>query len=175
MAVTIALSNITVPTIPNDLYVAGPLALPSVYQGTPFSFDMTFTLDDDASPTPNIIPITTLTPSLLGGYVNASFTVINTNPSAYVLRVSGTISNALPGESYQLLLNDGSLATVPIGSVPSYLAITAWNLPTTLSDFPITYRFVLNGTVTVQPVQYVYWNLTSALAAFKTVVAGSVI
>jgi hypothetical protein len=174
MAVTISLSNLTVPTIPNDLYAPGPLALPSVYQGQAFSMDMTFVLDDDAAPTPAIVPITTLTPSLLGGYATASFTVISTNPSAYVLRVSGTITNALPGESYQLLLEDGSLTTVAVSSVPAYRAITAWNLPTIKSDFPITYRFVLNGTVTVQPVQYVYWNLPVALTAFKSIVSGGI-
>ena len=172
MAVTIVKSNQTVPTISNDAYPGTDTFLFSVLQGTAFSIDVAFTLDDGAEP-PVPVPITSVSASLSGGYTSVSFTTVDTNPLAYKIRVAGTFTNVLPGESYQLLLEDGSLVTVPISGLPSYRSITAWNLPTSLYTLLSNYSFNINsGVETVTMSQYVYWNINSAITAFKAVVAG---
>ena len=104
MAVTITKTSITIPTISNDAYPGTDDYLFSVVQGTAFAIDVTFALDDGAEP-PVDVPITSVTSSLSGGYNSVSFTVMDTNPLAYRVRVAGTLTNVLTGESYQLLLN----------------------------------------------------------------------
>ncbi len=174
MAVTIVKSNQTVPTISNDAYPGTDTFLFSVLQGTAFSIDVAFTLDDGAEP-PVAIPITSVVPSLSGGYSSVSFTTVDTNPSAYKIRVAGTFTNVLLGESYQLLLNDGSLVTVPVTGLPSYRSITAWNLPSSFSQLLTGYSFNINsGAAIVTMSQHVYWSLNSAITAFKSVVQESV-
>ena len=95
MAVTIVKSNQTVPTISNDAYPGTDTYLFSVLQGTAFSIDVAFTLDDGAEPPVNV-PITSVVPSLSGGYTSVSFTTVDTNPLAYKIRVAGTLTNVLP-------------------------------------------------------------------------------
>lgn len=174
MAVTIVKSNATVPTISNDAYPGTDDHLFSVIQGTAFSIDVAFSLDDGAIP-PVAVPITSISASLSGGYSSVSFTTIDTNPLAYKIRVAGTFTNVLTGESYQLLLNDGSLVTVPVTGLPSYRSITAWNLPTQLSKLLTEYSFSINSGATIVTMnQYVYWDLNSSVTAFKSVVAGGI-
>jgi hypothetical protein len=174
MAVTIVKSNQTVPTLSNDAYPGTDTFLFSVLQGTAFSIDVAFTLDDGAIPPVNV-PITSVVPSLSGGYGSVSFTTVDTNPSAYKIRVAGTFTNVLLGESYQLLLEDGSLVTVPVSGLPSYRSITAWNLPSVFSQLLTGYSFNINsGVATATMNQYVYWDLNSSITAFKSVVQGSI-
>lgn len=174
MAVTVSKTSISIPTISNDAYPGTDDYLYSAVQGGAFSIDITFSLDDGAIP-PVAVPITSISASLSGGYSSVSFTVMDTNPLAYRIRVAGTLSNVLTGESYQLLLNDGSLSTVSVSSLPAYRSIIAWNLPTELYKSISNYSFSINsGVETVTMNQYVYWNLDSAVTAFKSVVAGGI-
>jgi hypothetical protein len=100
---------------------------------------------------------------------------MDTNPLAYRVRVSGTLTNVLTGESYQLLLNDGSLTTVSVSSLPAYRSITAWNLPTELYKSINNYSFSLNsGAEVITMNQYVYWAIDPSITAFKAVVAGGI-
>jgi hypothetical protein len=174
MAVTITKTSITIPTISNDAYPGTDDYLFSVVQGTAFSIDVTFALDDGMVP-PVPVPITSVSSSLSGGYTSVSFTVMDTNPLAYRVRVSGTLTNVLTGESYQLLLNDGSLTTVSVSSLPAYRSITAWNLPTELYKSINNYSFSLNsGAEVITMNQYVYWAIDPSITAFKAVVAGGI-
>lgn len=185
MAVIVTKSNATVPTITNDDYELLPLInyyMFSVYQGTPFSMDLTFALFEGSEEFPTPAPITSITPSF-STYSSVTFTTLDTSPYAYKIRVQGNLTNVILGETYDVLLEDNSIVQLPSSELPSkYAAITAWNLPTTFSG-PVTinnYSFAVVGeSVTEAPItdtvvmsQYVYWNAAGRIAQFEAAVSG---
>lgn len=177
MGVTIVKSNATVPSISGDaIPEADAFYLYSVYQNVPFSMDLTFSADDGQDP-PSPIPITSVSSSL-STYGSVSFSTIDTNPYAYKIRVSGTITNAIPGEYYYILQDDNTIAQVSATAVPAlgYLAIVRWTLPTSFVTLMTdNYQFVLNGYGTVNMSQYVYWNYDPAITQFQQVVAQGIL
>ena len=185
MSVVIVKSNATVPTIVNDDYDELVLTnnyLFSVYQGTPFSIDLTFSLFEGTVEFPVAAPITSITPSF-STYSSITFTTIDTDPYAYTIRVQGNLTNVILNETYDVLLEDNSIVQLPSSELPAkYTAITAWNIPTFFST-PVTisnYSFIVVGeseteeviTDTVTMSQYVYWNADGRIAQFELAVAG---
>lgn len=180
---TITQSNTTVPSVPNDQYssLTQP-ALYSVFQTVPFSIDMTLSLNEVQEADPPTDPPTppTLVPVPISSvnatfttYHSVSFTTLDTNPSAYKIRASGTITDTMPGESYDLLFANGTISTVPVTNLPSYRAIVKWNLPSSYSALISSYNFNINsGQYVATANQYVYWDFDTQIAHFKSVVAG---
>jgi hypothetical protein len=178
MIVTIVKSNATVPTIPGD-NIPSPdtLFLYSVYQNVPFSIDLTFSLEDDADPA-NTVPVNiNSVSSSLSDFNSVTFSTIDSDPLAYKIRVSGTITDAIPGEYYNILNKDYQIVQVPASPSPvfDYLGIVRWGLPVLFQTLISNkYDFVLNytgGSETVEMSQYVYWGYDPAITQFKQVVS----
>ena len=178
MEVSIVKSNATVPSIGGDA-IPDPdtYYLYSVYQNVPFSIDLTFSLDDTTDPeNPIPVAITSISRSL-STYGSVSFTTISSNPYNYTIRVSGTITNAIPGEYYYILQNDNTVTQISAASAPAsgYLAIVRWTLPSVfVTLMSNSYQFTINyvgGSETVNMSQYVYWNYDPAIVQFQQVVA----
>ena len=179
MPVTIVKSNATVPTIPNDNYDVLPSAnafLFSVYQDQPFSMDLTFSLFEGSEEFPVAVPIVSVNSSF-STYSNVTFVVANTDPYAYKITVNGNLANVITGESYNLLLEDGTTANASPSSLPDYVAVVGWNLPIPFSP-PVTinnYSFVVTGNTVTENVamsQYVYWSFNSGVVDFRQAIAG---
>jgi hypothetical protein len=173
VTINIVKSNQTVPSISNDQYAGEDNYLFSVYQSQPFSIDVTFSAPDGE--------ITSVTPSLGGGYLSVGFTTISSSVTNYTIRVSGTLTNALNAtETFQFVLNDGSLTTVPLDSIPTlYKSISRWNVPPVFYNLLTNYNFNIIGTdgdgsfsESVQMSQYVYWVFQPSLTTFRAAVNG---
>jgi hypothetical protein len=181
MSVVIVKSNATVPTIPNDDYdvlVSSNNYLFSVYQNTPFSVDLTFSLFEGTEEMPIAVPITSVN-STFTTYNSVTFTIANTDPYAYKITVSGNLTDVVSGETYRILLNGGEIVNSSPLSLPSYLAVVGWNLPTSFSP-PVTinnYSFVVTGSTITENVamsQYVYWNFNTGVVDFRQAIAGGI-
>jgi hypothetical protein len=181
MSVVIVKSNATVPTIPNDDYdvlVSANNYLFSVYQNTPFSMDLTFSLFEGPEEFPVPVPITSVGSSFTT-YSSVAFSVANTDPYAYKIIVSGNLTDVVTGETYRVLLDSYQIVNASPTSLPSYLAVVGWNLPTSFSP-PVTinnYSFVVTGDTITENVamnQYVYWNFNTGLVDFRQAIAGGI-
>lgn len=171
--ISIVKSNQTVPSIPNDQYAGEDNYLFSVYQNQSFSIDVTFSAAGGE--------IYSVTSSLGGGYTSVNFTTISSSATNYTIRVSGTLTNALnTTETFQFVLNDGSLTTVPLNSIPTlYKSISRWNVPPLFYNLLTNYNFNITGidgdgsfSESVQMSQYVYWGFQPSLVIFRSAVSG---
>jgi hypothetical protein len=179
MPVTVTKSNATVPTIPNDNYdvlLAPGAYLFSVYENLPFSMDLTFFMYEGSEEFPSPVEITSVNASFTT-YNTVTFTVANTNPYAYKITVNGNLTGIVGNETYSLLLANNSIVQASPASLPEYLAVVDWNLPTSFST-PVeisTYSFTVNSATTSELVtmsQYVYWNFNAGIADFRLAIAG---
>jgi hypothetical protein len=181
MFVTVIKSNETVPTIPNDEYevVLAPGAyLFSVYENLPFSIDLTFYLYDGTEEFPIPVEITSVNASFTT-YNTVTFTVADPDPFAYKITVNGNLTGIVGNETYSLLLANNSIVQASPTSLPDYLAVVGWNLPTSFST-PVeisTYNFTVNSATTSELVtmsQYVYWNFNTGIVNFRQAIAGGI-
>ena len=148
----------------------------SVYENLPFSMDLTFSLNEGSEEFPIPVEITSVNASFTT-YNTVTFTVANTDPFAYTITVNGNLTGIVGNETYSLLLEDNSIVQASPTSLPQYLAVVDWNLPTSFST-PVeisTYSFTVNSVSTSEVVtmsQYVYWNFNAGVVAFKIAIAG---
>lgn len=178
-------SAITVPSISGDQIPDPPgdeLYLPSVYIGTSFIVDIIFTLKLLEGDVLTTIPIASVNSAFNDiNYTGLSFTVTDSNPSAYTIRVSGSLSGGVGGgESYDFVLNDPpafTRTTNEVNQLPNnFLAIYNWTTPKSISTvLSNVYTFTANGqnaheTSNISFSQYVYWNWNPALTAFEQIV-----
>lgn len=188
-------SNITSPYIDGDEKPVADLTyLPSAYAGTVFSVDIEFTLKqfgEDIGPEGTTIPIDNFQSYLISPYTGISFTELTPSlPEKKKLRVSGGITggSAGSGASYDFVLNQEGypIINVATNQIPNdFLAITAWYTPTVTKELlnqkyifsTDVYEFGTGTTVTVEfkMSQYVYWNWTPDLIAFKQLVGQGVL
>jgi hypothetical protein len=176
---------VTIPTIPGDLYPEEPnLYLYSCTQGKAFTIDLTFSLFDEDGETSTQIPISSISSSLTG-YTGVTFTTQSSSPTAYVIRVSGTLSSIIADESYTFVLptNDPTqgfpISTVSsVDDAPTNLAIVRWNTPALTyvwRNLVGVYNFTASGSggasASLAMSQYVYWDWEKALNDFKILVA----
>ncbi len=181
MGLEVTLSNAVVPVIQNDDYDGANNELFSVYQNVPFSIDLTFVLTDEGNGNNNnengngnnsIIPITSIVPSFTQ-YSNVTFTTVNNSQNNYVIRVSGTLADVIPGGQYTVVMGDKSLKTFSPTNLPKdYYEVVEWSLPTYYSKSINNYSFNVNSnTVIYNMNQRVYWNLNQEIQRFRQAVA----
>ena len=163
----------------------------SAIQGTQFIVDLAIKLyetvetvtESGTTTTTTQIDVDDVVCSLDSQYTGVSFTVTNSNPLNYTVRLTGNITNAVTGESFTFVMptNDPTqsfpITTTSTSSIPdNYLAIVSWSLP--LIGFwrllDNSYSFVVNPDdedVTKNMSQYVYWDYTSAVNNFTNLVS----
>jgi hypothetical protein len=180
---------VNVPTIDGDLYPEDSTASTYMFSatfGAPFVTDVTLRLyesipgpeDDILVPEPIISASASMT-----GYTGVTFQVTDTDPYAYVIRLTGAPTVDFPA-TYSVVLDQPNI-TQPFptlegvsvyGSLPeNFFAVYEWfpssNFWELLTD---VYTFVVNSGSATQASnllnQYVYWDRIAARAAFRSVV-----
>jgi hypothetical protein len=99
--------------------------LPSIYQGTTFSIDLTFSIEYTVFLTTFILPADSATS--LFDFSTHGITV--TNVSNNVIRLSGTYVDAFPDEYYNFVLKDMSQAILLPTTEEDFLALIEYNMP----------------------------------------------
>ena len=197
--VTVTKTAVNVPTIPGDQYPdddpenpnAAANYMLSAYVGVTYIVDLTIRLFQEVAggegtslePEP-ITSLSITTPGRSG----VTFTPVSSDIYERVVRMSGTLNDAVFNSTYDLVLPAlPGTQTFPIatnvptsGTLPEYLAIIRWTPPTDFSyEYIGAYLVVANAGQSTQASrsmnQYVYWNWESGLAAFQTdLAAGSI-
>lgn len=171
----------------------GNTVLYSIYTAVPFTIDLQFTLYeiDVATSIRTALPIGDLDYELIGGYTGVTFTLLDTLPLENPrVRVSGSLTGGSVNisETYRFVLdqeNYPEVTTTPQQIPNDFLAIVEWIAPSIpngyflISPNQLTgeYLFTANSYInpsiandTLSMTQYVYWNFSPALAAFKQLV-----
>lgn len=184
---------VSVPSIAGDLYTGNSnTALFSINQGQSFIIDVVLTFQEETTTTPEgggepttaftNIDITEVISTLEGGYGSPTFTVLDTDPIAYKIRITGPVTQVIAGGTYNVVLpaqpgsNNFPTAIVPDNAKPdSFLAIYGWS-PTQVywQLLPNNYKFIVNPEVENEiktMSQYVYWSWNIALQQFKDIVS----
>jgi hypothetical protein len=169
------ITDVNVPSIPGDLNPETDDYLSSVYQNSSFAVDITFSLseevtDPDTNETSAVpIPITSVIGILPRSTVNTS--IINTNPTAYKVRVSGTFTDVIGDDFYRILVSDsvGVITTSTVNVPAEYLALVGWIVPSIFWN-TVSYSFNINSGVASKTfTQYVYWNFEPGITNFTSV------
>lgn len=154
--------------------------MPSSLVGSPYVVDLLFQLSmsveeggDAAVPIDSVILTTP-------GKTGVSFTVTDTDPLNYTVRVQGVFNEPEFNSVYDMVLQGPTSQTfitqtnVPVGTVPSgFLAIFRWTPPSVFFYlFSAAYQFVINpgdvSETTETHDQYVYWSWNTGLATFRS-------
>lgn len=191
--VDIIKTAVVIPSPAGNQYPGTDAFLFSAVQNVQFIIDVTFKLyevtieppaEEGGEPTTirTQLPITEIDSSSTVQAVQ--YTVQDSDPNAYKIRITATLVNILPGETYTLVLptNDPTqgfpISTVSVGSLPQYVAIIRWTPPSSFSTLLTNaYSFIVNPeseNVTVEFDQYVYWDINTGLSAFQTALAGGI-
>jgi hypothetical protein len=163
--------------------------MPSSLFGSTYIVDLLFelsgiTLDEGGMPIEGPIPIDSIvssTPSKTG----ITFTVIDPDPFAYIVRVQGVFNEPTFISKYNVVLQgetpNSFIILTDITVLPEdFLAIFRWTPP---SDFwylfTSSYNFIVNpGDISETSAtldQYVYWNWNTGLATFTADLAKGVL
>lgn len=169
MALTITVTPVTIPTVVGDDYTGAVGTLPSVVKGETFAIDIQFQYTDESMVQWNVNSITSTL-----AFNEAIVTVVNSNPYAYTIRISGTITDIFTDEYYRFLISSGVLVQQNVA--PSdWIAITKWKLPS-VKSINVTHSFTVNaneGTVSTDLTQYIYWTFDTSFSYFQTLVEES--
>lgn len=145
--------------------------LPSVYEGSEFSFRLNFDYftTDEPPAAGNILSSNCIT-----DLSNVGVTVTKLSANSYI--VSGTYSNVIKGAIYTFVMRDGIQKNLPIDTSEDYRAIIRFRLPTLLQEI-LNVNFQLSledsgGSIeaVANTIQYVHYSYSSAVATFKTIV-----
>ena len=190
---TVIKTAVDVPVIPGDQYPedgseAGYMF--SSFSGVTYIVDLTINLYEDVSGggepiyEPRIISSLSLTTP---GRTGVTFTTTSSTPYQRVIRMSGTLSDAVFNSTYDLVLpappgsQEFPIATgVSTSGLPEYLAIIRWTPPTNFSyEYTAAYLLVVNAGQASETTrtfsQFSYWGWQSGLASFQTdLAAGSI-
>lgn len=169
MALTLTVTPITVPTVTGDDYTGAAGTLPSVVKGEAFEIDIKFEYTDEM-----MVPwnITSIEPVL--AFTEAITTVVNSNPLAYTIRLSGTVTDIFTDEYYRFLLASGSF--VQQTSAPTeWEVITKWKTPSVkFQNVTHSFNIIANeGSLLTTVTQYIYWTFQSGVEYFQTLVSES--
>jgi hypothetical protein len=181
---------VNVPTIDGDLYPEDLTANTYMFSatfGASFVADVTLRLYESVpGPEDDILvpyPISTASSTLIG-YTGVTFQVTDTDPYAYVIRLTGVPTVDFPA-TYSFVLDQPdpalpfpTLDNVSVyGTIPdNFFAVYNWVPPPNPSwvllenvyNFTVDFGTVTEASVTLD--QYIYWNQTSARAAFQNLV-----
>lgn len=169
MALSTTITPVTVPgSIPGD-QVEVENFLPSIYAFASFAIDVSFTVTDDM--TEVVDPITSVTCTL--PYPGITLSVVDNNPAAYKVRISGTVSGIFTGEVYKFVKNN-VVVELPPTTTDSELSIVEWAQPS-IKSVLTSYPFVVNASSTINKSlsQYIYWDFTTSLNYFTNFVNAS--
>lgn len=177
---------IDIPTISGDSYPDDPIEantyMFSAQLEESFITDLTFKLYiiDNSGEAPVEVPeaitaVNITTP----GFTGVTYTVADTNPFAYKVRVSGVLSVDLGGSySFVLKTNDDTnpfptADDIPITSpVPDYLAVFKFVPPNIFEKFEDDiYQISVAPAGSALLSQYIYWNWTKGIQNFRNLVA----
>lgn len=145
--------------------------LPSVYEGSEFSFRLNFDyFTDDEPPVAGDI----VSSNCITDLSNVGVTVTKLNANSYI--VSGNYRNVIKGAIYTFVLRDGTQKNLPIDTTEDYRAIIRFRLPTLLQEtLNVNFQLSLEDAggsieVVANTIQYVHYSYSSAVATFKTIV-----
>ena len=191
--VDITKTAVVIPSPAGDQYPGTDTFLFSAIQNNQFIIDITFELYEITEVPPaeeggesttirTQLPITEINSSSI--VQNVQYTIQDNDPNAFTIRITATLVNILPGETYTLVLPTDDptkgfpISTVSVNSLPQYVAIIRWSPPSFFSTLlSNVYSFVVNPeseNITVDFNQYVYWDINTSLSAFQAVLEGSI-
>lgn len=195
---TFVKTAVNIPVIPGDQYPdddpenpgAADSYMFSSFSGVTYIVDLTIGLfrEEDLGGGPILVPepITSLSITT-PGRTGVTFTTLSSTSNQRIVRMSGTLSDAVFNSTYDLVLPapPGSqqfpIATgVSTSGLPEYLAIIRWTQPTNFSyEYTAAYLLVVNaGQVSERTRtfnQFSYWGWQSGLASFQAdLAAGSI-
>lgn len=194
---TVVKTPVDIPVIPGDQYPADPENpsaaegyMFSSYSGVTYIVDLTVSLfkDEGTGEGPILVPEPMTTLSITTpGRTGVTFTTLSSTSNQRVIRMNGTLSDAVFNSTYDLVLPapPGSqefpiVTGVPTSGLPEYLAIIRWTQPTIFSyEYTLAYLMVANAgqvsEMTRTFSQFSYWGWQSGLAAFQAdLAAGSI-
>lgn len=197
--VTVTKTAVNIPTIPGDQYPVDDPENPgaaanymfSAYAGVTYIVDLTVSLFQEVAggEGTSLIPEPMTSLSITTpGRSGVTFTTLSSDTNQRVVRMSGTLNDAVFNSSYDVVLPPlPGTQTFPIANnistssiLPDYLAIIRWTQPTVFSyEYVGAYLVVANAGQPTQATrsmnQYVYWNWQAGLAAFQAdLAAGSI-
>jgi hypothetical protein len=170
MTLKITISN-TVNTVSND-GETGFDVLPFFYEGVSFSFDITFMADDGNEP-PNSVSITSVSLSESPPFNGITITTIDSNPSAYTVRISGPVTGMF-SESWDFIMPDLSLQQLPPNTTQTFLALVEWHPPPAFS-IDSAWTFALGGYGNYSTGTRLLYSYTSSLNYLQTLSAGGIL
>lgn len=195
--VTVTKAAVNVPTIPGDQYPdddpenpgAAANYMLSAYAGVTYIVDLTIRLFEEIpggeGTTLEPEPMTSLSITT-PGRSGVTFTTISSDTNERVVRMSGTLNDAVFISTYDLVMpppagsQQFQILRGVSGTVPGYLAIVKWQPPSVFSyEYVGAYLIVANAgqasEATRSMNQYVYWNWEAGLATFQAdLAAGSI-
>jgi hypothetical protein len=177
---------IDVPSIAGDLSPDDlDLFMPSSLVGSTYIVDVLFALsfDDEVS---GVVPeAITQVVATTPGRTGVSFSVVDSDPFNYTVRVQGAFNEATFVSRYNVVIQGATpnsfVTLTDITTLPEdFLAIFRWTPPSVFWYlFTNSYNFIVNpGDVSEAEVtlnQYTYWNWNAGLATFAADLAKGVI
>jgi hypothetical protein len=172
-------------TIVNVPTISGDLApddldgfMPSALLGSNYTVDVLFELeydDGESGPVPEAITqLVATTP----GRTGVTFTVVDTDPFNYTIRVQGVFAEPLFQSTYNIVTQgptpNSFIISNNVTTLPEdFLAIFRWSPPSVFWFlFTSSYSFVANpgsaSETTAILDQYVYWDWNTGLQIFAT-------